>query len=90
MDVEGYEMKVLAGAEGFIAKHRPVIIAELNIQAQRSRGIREDSILEWVTKHNYRASELRPSRRGPLAPIGVRSVPVVGEPVGETLLVPNN
>lgn len=53
IDVEGFEMDVLGGAERFIARHRPVIFAEFSEPWMRSRGRSPDGPLEWAADHDY-------------------------------------
>ena len=49
IDVEGYEGRVLIGAENIIDKYRPIIYAEANTLTA------SHSLLGWVNNHDYQA-----------------------------------
>lgn len=53
IDAEGYEMDILAGAEAFFARHRPVILAEFSEQWMRSRGRSPEEPFAWAEDHGY-------------------------------------
>lgn len=61
IDVEGLEMDVLAGAEQFIARHRPVILAEFNPEWMRSRGFTGEEPFRWAEDHGYRVRKVVPA-----------------------------
>lgn len=63
IDVEGFEMDVLAGAEEFVEHNRPVIFAEFNPQWMRSRGLTGAEPFSWAAEHRYRVMAVRPLRR---------------------------
>jgi FkbM family methyltransferase len=76
IDVEGYELAVLRGAEGFVAEHRPVILGEFSPHWSTERGYSSDAIETWASDHRYGVFELRSvsgrlgsSRRVALEPI---------------------
>jgi FkbM family methyltransferase len=64
MDVEGYEMDVLEGAECTIAKHRPVIFGEFDLLWFGIRGIAPDAVERWAESHHYDIYEVALPRRG--------------------------
>lgn len=55
LDIEGYEMYALKGAERTIDQFRPVIGVELN-RASSYYGIDRDVIRNWITSKNYKLS----------------------------------
>lgn len=64
MDVEGYELEVLAGGEAFIAKHRPAVFAECNASWLEARGADPDAPQRWAELAGYACFELEFLRRG--------------------------
>ena len=64
MDVEGYELNVLAGAKDFVIANRPVIFGEFSPEWLRSRGFAEDSPLQWALTHRYSAVHVYLRRAG--------------------------
>lgn len=83
MDVEGFELAVLAGGEAFIAKHRPTIFAECNPAWLAARGLAPDAPQRWAMTAGYTCFDLVRRRIGrttsrsilalePLAPDGQR------------------
>jgi FkbM family methyltransferase len=91
MDVEGFEMDVLAGAEEFIARHRPVILAEFNPEWMASRGLTGDEPFRWAEAHGYRVKKVLAGPGRIHQPRDVRTAPA-GSPAArgaaELLLVP--
>lgn len=55
LDIEGYEMFALRGAERTVDRFRPVIGVELN-RASSYYGIDRDVIRSWITSKNYKLS----------------------------------
>lgn len=52
LDIEGFEMPALVGAEATINRCRPVLALELNGNCQHY-GYTEDQIRRWITNHHY-------------------------------------
>jgi FkbM family methyltransferase len=89
IDVEGFEMDVLAGGERFLARCRPVILGEFNPQWLRSRGISLTAPYEWCKAHDYDVLSLADERRSfwtEARPHPRPSQP--GSPRGDLLLIP--
>jgi FkbM family methyltransferase len=53
IDVEGYELKVLRGAEQTIERHRPKLVLEMNSVALQRQGADYTQIFEWLQDHHY-------------------------------------
>jgi FkbM family methyltransferase len=62
IDVEGYELFVLRGAERFVDEHRPVILGEFSALWSRERGLVPDAAERWAAAHDYGVFELHSSR----------------------------
>ena len=58
IDVEGYELNVLKGAEQVITKFRPQMVIEINEIALKRQGAIPDDIVKWVCAHGYSVSVL--------------------------------
>jgi FkbM family methyltransferase len=65
LDVEGFEMDVLAGMERRIALEHPVILGEFNPIWSRRRGISADEPARWASRHGYAARRLARRREHP-------------------------
>jgi len=65
IDVEGFEMDVLAGAASFIASHRPTIIGEFNPTWLASRGIAATAPGQWAAENRYSCWEIVHTRVNP-------------------------
>lgn len=55
LDIEGYELFALRGAEQTIHRHRPVIGVENN-RASTYYGVERETIQEWIVSKNYKLS----------------------------------
>ena len=53
IDVEGYELKVLRGAEKTIRRYRPTLVIEINPVGLGRQGVVPDDIFGWLTEHLY-------------------------------------
>jgi FkbM family methyltransferase len=53
IDVEGYELKVLSGAQKTIAKHHPKLVIEINREALRRQGESPENIFQWLGNYGY-------------------------------------
>jgi FkbM family methyltransferase len=63
MDVEGFELYALRGAEGFMARHRPALFGEFNAKFMRDFGLGPEDIRGWAGSHGYiiyRMDRMRP------------------------------
>lgn len=58
LDVEGYELNVLKGAEKIINKFHPKLVIEINEPALKRQGVTPDNITNWVCAHGYSVSVL--------------------------------
>ena len=58
IDVEGYELNVLKGAEQVITKFQPQMVIEINEIALKRQGAIPDDIVNWVCAHGYSVSVL--------------------------------
>lgn len=58
IDVEGFEMNVLAGAASFISSHRPAIFGEFSPSWLKTRGSTAFGPAEWAAKNGYSCREL--------------------------------
>lgn len=52
LDIEGYELKALKGAERTIRQHSPVIVLELKGHGERY-GDSDESIISWLAERGY-------------------------------------
>lgn len=58
IDVEGYELNVLHGAEQVIDKFHPKMVIEINEIALKRQGTIPEDIVSWVVRHGYDVSVL--------------------------------
>jgi hypothetical protein len=63
IDVEGFEMEVLAGSEVVVSRFRPVILGEFNPSWLQSRGIPLTAPYDWCQEHGYEVCYVTPGRR---------------------------
>jgi FkbM family methyltransferase len=54
IDVEGYEVKVLRGAQNIIKKYHPRLVIEVNTGALERQGAVPGDIFKWLEDHDYR------------------------------------
>lgn len=54
VDVEGFEMRLLRGAEQTIMRCRPVMYIEINDGALRRQGTSPNEVKAWLLEHGYR------------------------------------
>lgn len=66
IDVEGYEMEVLRGAEGLIARFRPAILCEITGIAQERYGADAAGPFRYLEALGYRAHVWRNGRLNPV------------------------
>lgn len=62
IDVEGFEYKVLQGAEESIKKYRPVLFLELVDENLKDHGDTSGDVIKWLKERNYsifRASNMK-------------------------------
>jgi FkbM family methyltransferase len=59
LDVEGFEMEVLKGAEWVIANHRPRLFIEVDKAYLTKFGATPESLYGWLRKFNYRIFDIR-------------------------------
>lgn len=55
VDAEGFELKVLKGAEKTLAKFKPWLVLEFNAGALRLNDTSADEIIKWLSDRGYRA-----------------------------------
>jgi FkbM family methyltransferase len=53
IDAEGYEMKVLSGAQHTISKHHPIMVIEINREALRRQNEFAENIFQWLGNYGY-------------------------------------
>ena len=53
IDVEGYELRVLDGAEDIINKCHPTMVIEVNSKALDRQGTTPGAVLAWLENHGY-------------------------------------
>lgn len=57
LDLEGYELKALYGAQKLISKFRPVLLIELNKGRMAATGMTEIGVRDYFDSMNYLVSE---------------------------------
>jgi len=55
IDVEGYELKVLVGAEALLRKYQPTLYVEVDDQNLRFYGDTAEKVIQFLLKHGYRS-----------------------------------
>ncbi len=63
IDVEGAEMKVLAGASKVIEKYKPVIIAELNDNLLEKQGSSAEQVVAFLLKFGYDIKDIATNKQ---------------------------
>jgi len=71
VDAEGHEFAVLRGGEGLIAKHRPVLLIELEYR----HGVQVHEIFEWLQARGFVARALTNAYE--LAPVGAEQLRIL-------------
>jgi FkbM family methyltransferase len=66
IDVEGYELNVLQGAEQAINKFHPKLVVEMNAIALSRNNVTPEDVISWIVRHEYSVSILH--RHGPDVP----------------------
>lgn len=54
IDVEGFELEALLGAEKLLSRNRPTILLELHLNYLESRGINPRSVTDYLQEHSYK------------------------------------
>jgi FkbM family methyltransferase len=75
IDVEGYELKVLQGAELLIKASKPIMVIEINSGALKRQGFSPEDIRAWLKEHNYESSIMQSNAKA-------------GDPLFDILCVP--
>ena len=57
-DIEGAELRMLWGAQDTIARHRPVVLLEIEDRHVRKYGHTADDVKDWLCERGYRAHVL--------------------------------
>jgi FkbM family methyltransferase len=60
IDVEGFEMEVLSGAENALLKYRPMLCVEVNDEHLRRFGSSEDELMDFLARHRYSTRVITP------------------------------
>jgi FkbM family methyltransferase len=59
IDVEGYELKVLIGAQKIIAQYQPVMVIEINSVALERQDTNREEIFSWLRDAGYNYSVMQ-------------------------------
>jgi FkbM family methyltransferase len=54
MDCEGYEPKILSGAQNTISKYKPILVIEINIYTLQEYGYNKSLIYNFLDRNNYK------------------------------------
>jgi FkbM family methyltransferase len=65
IDVEGYELNVLKGAEQLINKFHPKMVIEINEGALQRQHVTPQDVVNWVCAHGYSVSVLHQHKDAP-------------------------
>jgi len=74
LDTEGSEIDILAGGESFINAHRPVIVAEFNLEWLATRGVAASGPVDWAQANGYLCHQLMYQRTNPAFEVGTASL----------------
>ena len=69
LDVEGAELRALQGAAQILAKHRPLLLVEMEEKNLRAAGASKAAIQAFLTDFGYRPAHLRKGRWRPIAEV---------------------
>ena len=72
IDVEGFEIKVLRGAQETLRRCMPVLILEVNSKALRAAGVSAEELFDTLVAMGYQAYALEPRRLNPGEPATAR------------------
>jgi FkbM family methyltransferase len=62
LDVEGYELHALEGAEETIKKYRPKMLIEINREALARQGVNPEDVFAWLKDHGYESKIIQSNR----------------------------
>jgi len=72
IDIEGAELPCLRGAERTIARHRPLLVIEIQAQSAIAAGYRQTDILDYLAQFGYAFHKI--GRNGRLRAVDARSL----------------